>query len=163
MCSSEQGFHWNRTRQDYRCLLTANSASPSSSVLLSPDNLFSLIWFTHWFCVTFPPPLLTTPSGIFSGRDGDLVPSLVACSAAALSSIPGLGRSPGGGHGNPLQYACLEGMNRGLWWATVHGVEKSWIRPSDKAQHRHGNKGKSDRLSFLGLQKHCRWWLQPWN
>ena len=40
--------------------------------------------------------------------------------------IPGLGRSPGGGHGNPLQYSCLENhMGRGVWWATVHGVTKS--------------------------------------
>ena len=39
--------------------------------------------------------------------------------------IPGLGRSPGGGHGNPLQYSCLENlMDRGIWWATVHGVAK---------------------------------------
>ena len=41
-------------------------------------------------------------------------------------SIPGLGRFPGGGHGNPLQYSCLENpMVRGAWWATVHGVAKS--------------------------------------
>ena len=38
-------------------------------------------------------------------------------------SIPGLGRSPGGGHGNALQYSCLENpMDRGAWWAKVHGV-----------------------------------------
>ena len=38
--------------------------------------------------------------------------------------IPGLGRSPGGGHGNPLQYSCLENpMERGAWRATVHGVQ----------------------------------------
>ena len=46
-----------------------------------------------------------------------------------LGSIPGSGRSPGGGHGNPLQYSCLENpMDRGAWWATVHGVAKSWTR-----------------------------------
>ena len=40
--------------------------------------------------------------------------------------IPGLERSPGGGHGNPLQYSCLENlMDRGAWRATVHGVAKS--------------------------------------
>ena len=40
--------------------------------------------------------------------------------------IPGLGRSPGGGHGNALQYSCLENpMDRGAWWAIVHGVVKS--------------------------------------
>ena len=42
-------------------------------------------------------------------------------------SIPGLGRSCGGEHGNPLQYSCLENpMDRGAWRATVHGVTKSW-------------------------------------
>ena len=42
------------------------------------------------------------------------------------------GRSPGGGHGNPLQYSCLENpMDRGAWQATVHGVAKSWKRLSD--------------------------------
>ena len=40
-------------------------------------------------------------------------------------SIPGSGRSPGGGNGNPLQYSCLENpMDRGAWWAIVHGVAK---------------------------------------
>ena len=42
-------------------------------------------------------------------------------------SIPGVGRSPGGGHNNPLQYSRLENpMDRGAWWATVHGSAKSW-------------------------------------
>ena len=42
------------------------------------------------------------------------------------SSVAGSGRSPGGGHGKPLQYSCLENpMDRGLWWAAVHGVTKS--------------------------------------
>ena len=41
--------------------------------------------------------------------------------------IPGSGKSPGGGHGNPLQYPCLENhMDRGTWWATVHRITKSW-------------------------------------
>ena len=43
-----------------------------------------------------------------------------------VGSIPGSGRSPGGGHDNPLQYSCLENpMNRGAWWVTVHRVAKS--------------------------------------
>ena len=43
-----------------------------------------------------------------------------------VDSIPESGRSPGGGHGNPLQYACLENpMDRGAWRATVHGVAES--------------------------------------
>ena len=44
-----------------------------------------------------------------------------------VGSIPGSGRSPAGGHGNLLQYFCLENpMDRGAWQATVHGVRKSW-------------------------------------
>ena len=47
-------------------------------------------------------------------------------------SIPGSGRSPGEGNGNPLQYSYLENfMDRGAWWATVHGVAKSQTRRSD--------------------------------
>ena len=49
-----------------------------------------------------------------------------ACNEGDLGSIPGLGRSPGEGNGNPLHYSCLENpMDGGAWWATVHGVEKS--------------------------------------
>ena len=49
-----------------------------------------------------------------------------------LGSIPGLGRSPGEGNGNPLQYSWLENpIEGGAWWATVHGVTKSWTRLSD--------------------------------
>ena len=45
------------------------------------------------------------------------------CNAGDLGSIPGLGRSPGGGHGNPLQYSCLgNSVDRGAWWATVHRI-----------------------------------------
>ena len=52
-----------------------------------------------------------------------------ACQAGDSGSIPGLGRSPGEGNGNPLQYSCLENpMDRGAWRATVHRVAKSWTR-----------------------------------
>ena len=47
--------------------------------------------------------------------------------------IPGSGRSPGEGNGNPLQYSCLENpMDGGAWWATVHGVTKIWTRLSEQ-------------------------------
>ena len=49
-----------------------------------------------------------------------------ACNTGDLVSIPGLGRSPREGNGNPLQYSCLENpMDRGAWWATGNGVTKS--------------------------------------
>ena len=55
-----------------------------------------------------------------------------ACNAGDPGSIPGLGRSPGEGNGNPLQYSCLENpMDRGAWRATVHGVAKSRTRLSN--------------------------------
>ena len=55
-----------------------------------------------------------------------------ACNAGDLGLIPRLGRSPGEGNGNPLQYFCLENAtDRGAWWATVHEVSKSWTQLSD--------------------------------
>ena len=59
-----------------------------------------------------------------------------ACNAADLGSVPGSGRSPGGQHGNPLQYSCLENsMDRGAWQATVHGVAKSHVRLKSLSTH----------------------------
>ena len=55
-----------------------------------------------------------------------------ACNAGAtedMGLIPESGRSPGGGHGIPLQYSCPENSkDRGAWWATVHRVAKSWTQ-----------------------------------
>ena len=49
-----------------------------------------------------------------------------ACNTGDPGLIPGLGRSPGEGNGYPLQYSCLENcMDRGAWWATVHGEAES--------------------------------------
>ena len=54
--------------------------------------------------------------------------------AREVGSVPGSGRSPGEGNGNPLQY-CLENlMDGGAWQATVHGVAKSWKGPSEHVQ-----------------------------
>ena len=55
-----------------------------------------------------------------------------ACNEGDLGLIPGWGRAPGEGNGNPLQYSCLENpMDGGAWWGTVHRVAKSWTRLSD--------------------------------
>ena len=55
-----------------------------------------------------------------------------ACTAGDPGLIPGLGRSPGGGQGNPFQQSCLENpMDRGAWQATVHGVTESLTRLSN--------------------------------
>ena len=55
-----------------------------------------------------------------------------SCTAGDLASIPGLGRSPGGRNGNPLQYSRLDNpMDRGAWRAIVQGVTKRWTRLGD--------------------------------
>ena len=59
-----------------------------------------------------------------------------ACHAEDIGSIPGLGRSSGEGHGNLLQYSCLENsMGSEAWWATVHGIAKSRTRLGDQHMH----------------------------
>ena len=60
---------------------------------------------------------------------GGIVVKNLFANAGDLGWIPGSGRSPGGGNGNPLQYCGLENsMGRKAWWASVHGVTKSWTR-----------------------------------
>ena len=55
-----------------------------------------------------------------------------ACNAGDLGLIPGSGRFTGEGNGNPPQYSCLENStDRGNWWATVHGVVRSWTSLTD--------------------------------
>ena len=65
-------------------------------------------------------------NGLLRGLGGEKnLPSDAGDTGDATSS-PGLGRSPGGGNSNPLQYSCLENpMDRRAWWATVHAVAKS--------------------------------------
>ena len=73
-------------------------------------------WVCHFIsCKSFP--------GFSGGSDG----KESVCNAGEPGSIPGWGRCPGGGNGNPLQFSCLENsMDRGTWWAIDHGVTKSW-------------------------------------
>ena len=72
-----------------------------------------------------------------------------ACSAGDtgdLGTVLVLGRSPGGGNGNPLQYPCLENpMDRGTWWASVHGVTKE----SDTTEQLNNNKNGNLLLNHL--------------
>ena len=59
-------------------------------------------------------------------------PSASAGDVRDSGSVPGSGKYPGGGHGNPLEYSCLENsMDRGAWRATVHKVAKSWTQLSN--------------------------------
>ena len=75
-----------------------------------------------------------------SRAGGAVVKNLPTSSGDArdVGSIPGSGRFPGVGNGNPLQYFCLENsMVRGAWWATVQGVTKSWTQLSEHTQSSH--------------------------
>ena len=72
---------------------------------------------------TSPFSALLTHLSFILGSDG----KASACNGGGPGSIPGLGRSPGEGNGNPVQYSCLENsMVRGAWWAIVHGITKNW-------------------------------------
>ena len=70
------------------------------------------------------------------GFPGGSVVKKVPANAGDMGSIPGLGRSPEEGNGNPLQYSCLRNpIDRGAWWATVHGVR----RESDMTEQLNNN------------------------
>ena len=75
-----------------------------------------------------------------------------AYNAGVPGSIPGSGRSPGEGNGNPLQYTCLENpRDRGAWWAAVHGVAKSRTRLSNvilKPSLKSGRSGGRERVGL---------------
>ena len=84
-----------------------------------------------------------------------------ACDAGDPGLIPGWGRPPGEGNGNPLQYSSLENpMGRGAWRAAVHGVAKSWTRPSMHTRQGNLNTnipgGQSARAWTTDIRKGCR-------
>ena len=95
------------------------------------EKIRVLIFKFWWLYIYFYGYLLGNPGGSV-GKES-------TCNAevsGAKGSIPGSGRSPGGGHGNPLQYPCLENpMNRGAWQATVHGIAKSDM--TEVTEHAH--------------------------
>ena len=77
------------------------------------------------------PPWFAQDQGSLGFPDGSVVKK-PPVNAGDVGSIPGSGRCPGEGNGNPLQYSCLESpMDRGAWRATVHGVAKSQIQLSN--------------------------------
>ena len=93
---------------------------------ISPQHHGSLMYtFCHSFLFFGCPSSCIWVSYIISkGFPGGSDGKESACHVGVLGSIPGLGRSPGRGHGNPLQYSRLENpMGRGAWWATVRGVD----------------------------------------
>ena len=83
-------------------------------------------WYSAFFIVELSHPYMTTGKTIALTR-WTFVDKVMSLLLGELGSIPGLGRSPGEGHGNPLQYFCLENpTDRGAWQTVVHRVTKSW-------------------------------------
>ena len=126
---------------------------PGSSALgvqsLSPwttRKVPSLLHFDILCMSVWPPPLyyfLYSSANAGDVRDVDL--------------IPGLGRSAGGGHGNPLQYSCLENpMKRRAWKATVHRVAKSWSWLKWLSMHAHSYFGFPRWISGKEPASQCR-------
>ena len=96
------------------------------SLVITQAPQFFLIWcdanFVHMFCITRREYFVSLEES-FPGGTEVKNPLANAGDIRDMSLIPGSERSPGEGHGNPLQYSCLEDpMDRGGWWATVHGV-----------------------------------------
>ena len=77
-----------------------------------------------------------------------------AVDAREASSVPGLGTSPGGGNGNPLQYSCWDNpMDRGAWQATVLRVSKSWTQLKQLSRHAHTGSQPLKSWERLSIQK----------
>ena len=99
--------------------MVVKSSSPTYRLTVTSHSHLSLV-------VIYSPPIV--PMSFPGGSGGKDLPAN-AGDIRDVGSIPELGRSPGGGHDNPLQYSCLENpMDRGVWQATVHRVAKSQTR-----------------------------------
>ena len=82
-------------------------------------------------------------------------------SAGDMSLIPGSGRSLGGGHGNPLQYSCLENsVDRGVWWATIYRIVNSWTWLKQLSISIHESESESLSVVSNSLQPYR---YSPWN
>ena len=116
-------MHWARPLS-----ITCFMALGRSLSLRGPDSLFFVMGRLNQMDIM-------VPSNHYRGFPGGaLVVKNLLVNAGDVKnarSIPGLGRSPGGGNGNPLQYSCLENpKDRGAQWATTQGVTNSWIQLS---------------------------------
>ena len=90
------------------------------------------------------------------GFPGDSAGKESTCNAGDLGSIPGSGRSPGEGNGNPLQYSCLENpKDGGAWQVTVHRVTKSQTQLSDQAHYSTGCTGGKECCRKCGARWKC--------
>ena len=114
---------------NFRCYTTSQTSSCPTAQAYCSDTLRNCLWLQHNLLV-MSLWLLLTRLFCFLCFLSDLVDEESSCNRGDWGLIPGSGRSPGEGNGNPLQYSCLENcMDRGAWWATLHGITKSWTWP----------------------------------
>ena len=143
--------------------LLASRLWENKFLLFKPPSLWSFVMaaLSRIISTLSAPPYFFTDTQTCSLKLLLGVPGCsVKCNAGDtgdVSLIPGSGRVPGGGYGNPLQYPCLENpMDRGAWWAIIHGGAKSHARLSDLAgasMHARLPAGRSDAFSpYSGLQ-----------
>ena len=101
----------------------------SSFFLLSQEFFLKHLIISFWIMLWYPST--GSPHGTSSKE-----PTCSAGDTRDSALIPGLGRFPGGGNGNPLRYSCLQNlMDRGAWWAIVHRVAKSWTQLKRLSMH----------------------------
>ena len=106
----------------FACLILANAPlTKSHDQIQMTEVKYMLVLDGRSLRVILKSKRLYTELGFPGGSDD----KESICSAAALGSIPRVGRSPGGGHGSPLQYSCLENpMDRGAWWLQSMGSQR---------------------------------------
>ena len=132
-------FTWDRWRVEFQPSVSGVSESswaPGLSVLKprkSGENQTNLVLTLSVFVQQ-----ILSAYYVLRGLPWWLRQLRIACNGRDQGSIPGLGRSPGGGHGNPLQYSCLENpMDGGAWWAMVHRAATSRTRLKRLGAHAH--------------------------
>ena len=144
----------NRTEQS--CTWSSNSTFGFSTLILAHIQPLAVSWLFQ-----LPVPCLSSQIALVVKN-----PPANAGDAGAMGSFPGSGRSPGGRHGNPFQYSCLENpMERGAWRAMVHKIANSQTRLKRLSTHAAGPASLSSvvcprwarfpGLSFLEFQVTC--------
>ena len=130
-------------------LMDATLSTISTTSSVCQEGTHSLEWVVGQWGGALPSP--PEKKGFPGGASG--IKSLPANAGDLRNAdlIPGLGRSPGGGHGNPLQHSCLEkSMDRGSWWSTVHRVTKSWTQLKRLSMH-----APKERGDLVEMPKKC--------
>ena len=132
-----------------------NCRQPRTGENLIRDIIFFFFWeFCNWYSYAWDLP------------GGSVVKNLSADAGGTgdLGSIPGSGRSPGGGIGNPLQYSCLKiPMGRGAWWAAIYGVAKGQTGLSTQHSFDYGLPWwLSGKESACQCRRHGRHEFDPW-